>query len=587
MRNLGRFLFGLAYAVVPIIGWYMLYKSIKRVRANEISIVHDLSGNAELIEQGIYFRPFPGERFGATYDKTTNFIDFGPLKRIRVNAGQIGYKTDANGQLVPLQPGINIVHSAQNEIFDPVNGIKSNQDNLIDFGAKKIVRIRDGYLGVKTNNEGHYVVLQPGVHEIDTASGETFDPVNGIKSINQEDFTLGNMRYITIRNGELGESYHNGTLVVLEPGAHTLPPEHRFVKKVALNSDVVDLGALKIVTVKEGQVAVINTPDGVIVKGPGRHDINQTEGNYFNDIITTSPQGVQLPSLVVMCSDQIEMRAEAVMLYRVEDPLKTVGSGIISIVETLKRVADGTLRTILSRFSSADIAPSLHPDDEHHSSIRSEKLKQMHDECVQSLDNQAKEWGLRVTDLQITEILPADREYLAMIRNLASQQITADGNRRLAENEAMIAKITAEAGQSRLTAAEIAQKEAIIQAETKAKTKEIKANAQSMQITTKAAADAKAIELVSSAQANRMNQLRTVAEGANPVVHQVMLNESQAEILKQIPNPVFVQPGLGDTSVLTKKDNGLTLFSTKRGPSPLVDALTLHQTSGQLFMQNS
>ncbi len=584
MTNVWRFCMGLFYSIIPFYGWYLLYQSFKRVKSDEIALFQDAVGNTELLESGIYFRPFPGDEFTESYSKASPYIDFGPMQRVRINQGQVAFKTLPNGALQELQPGIHIINVAGNETFSSQN-IRSNQEDYLDFGAKKIVRIRPGKLGVKTDSDGKYVELQPGLHIIDSAMGETFDVKTGIQDIGQDDFTLGNHRYITIRNGELGESYKEGIFVLLEAGRHKLPANHRFIKKVPVDSDVIDLGALKIVTVKEGQVAVINTPEGVVVKGPGKHEIKQSEGNYFNAILTTSPQGVNLPTLTVMCSDQIEMRAESMLTFKVDEPLKTVGLGIERIIQYLKSIADGTLRTILSRFSSTDIAPSLHTDEDHHTTKRNEKLTQLHDECVEKLDEKAKEWGLHVTDLQITEILPADDEYLKTIRNLGSQQSTAEANRRIAENEANIAQIKAKAEESKVIAAEIERREAKVKAETEALTITIQAEAQARQVEIQARAQANATQITSDADAARIKKLSDAAKDASPITQKVMLLEAQGEILKQVKNPVFVQPGLGETSIFSKdKDQGVTFFTTKKdGQSSLVDALLLSSSSNKML----
>lgn len=593
MKYLGRFLLGLVYAAIPIIGWALLYRSFKRIKGDQIAMIQHASGHAELIEQGIYFRPLPGDSFSQTKSKALDYIDFGPLQRLRVHQGQIAYKTVADGSLIPLIPGIHTINLSQNEVFNPATNIHSNQENFIDFGAKKIIRILPGQLGIKTNTQGQYVELEPGVHTINIAEGETFNQATGVQATNQDYFRLGDRSYVTIRNGELGESYNNGELVVLEAGRHTLPTNHIFVRKVPVDRDIIDLGALKIVTVKEGQVAVINTQEGVIVKGAGKHDIKQSEGNFFNSILTTSPQGISLPTLTVMCSDQIEMRAESMLTFKIEDPLKTVGLGIQTIVGFLKLIADGTLRTILSRFSSSDISPSLHTDEDHHSTKRNERLTQLHDECVKALDEKAKEWGLRVTDLQITQILPADEAFLKTLRDLGTQQTTAEVNRRIAENEAQIATIRAKAEESRVVAAKIEQQEALLHAETSAQARTIQANAEALQIITQAKAHAEATILKNNAEAEGVTKLSLAAQDAAPIIHQVMLLKAQAEIIKQAENPVFVQPQIDNTRVLCntkvyrKNKNGLTFFNTEQdaiNPS-LVDALNLDATKRLLSAQ--
>lgn len=588
MKFLGRLLLGMVYAAVPIIGWGALYNSFKRIKAGEIAMIQNANGTAELIETGLYFRPFPGDKFGKTYQKTDKYIDFGPIQRVQVLQNEVAYKTKADGAVEGLAPGIHLINATANESFDPLTHIKNNQEDYIDQGARKIVRIRPGKLGVKIDARGNAVELAPGNHVIDSAAGEMFNPLTDIQDIGQDDFTLGNCRHITIRNGELGESYKDGIFVLLEPGRHKLPANHRFVKKVSVDNDIVDLGALKIVTVKEGQVAVINTTEGVTIKGPGKHEIKQSEGHYFNSILTTSPQAIVLPPLTVMCSDQIEMRAESMLTFKITDPLKTVGRGITNIVDMLKGIADGTLRNILSRFSSLDIAPSLHVDEDHHSTKRYDKLNELHDKCVDDLNGLVKEWGLEVCDLQITQVLPADHEFLATIRKSGAQQSTAEAERRLAESQSQIAIIKANGEVSRVKAAEIEQHEQVVRAETESRTKAIQADAAAKQIVTAAQAKAQATMVLAEAEAGRIHKLSEASKDAAPITQQIMLLEAQKEILAHVDRPIFVQPGLGDTSIITpdKKSGGMTFFSTKKSKAnavtPLVEALNLDYAAKRL-----
>ena len=522
-----RYLLGALYLAIPVIGWIALARSFKRVSPGEISTIQYLNGNVELIEKGLYFEPFPGDRFGKTYNKDADYIDFGPLKRIRV---------------------------------------------------------REGQLGVKTNTEGLYEELKCGIHIIDSTKNETFDPLDGIQDINKDDFKLGSNRYITVRNGELGESYKKGVFELLKPGRHTLESGHLFIKKVSVENDTVDLGAYKIITVKEGQVAFVNTPKGVQTMAPGKHEVKQEDGHFFDRIITTGAQGVDLPVLTVMCSDQIEMKAKSMLIFSVEDPLKTVGLGLNAIVDVLKKFADGTLRTILSRFSSFDISPSLHTDDDHHSQKRTDKLTQIHDDLVSVLNEKAAIWGLRVSDLQITEILPADEAYHQAIRKIGTQQSTASIAKMVAENEAAIAKINAEAEESRLIAARIEQQEAVIRAETDASTKKINADADAEQEITRARGTAEAKKIISQADAARISTLNAATHDATETTRMILGSEAYGEMLKNVTNPVFVQPSLGDTSIFSKDQRGLTLFSTRKDSSIVQDAavLQLVSNSGQV-----
>ncbi len=621
LRFLGKILVGLIYAAIPIVGWYFLAQSFKRLKSGEIATIQDYVGNVAVIDKpGIYFEPIFGSIFSKTFSITASFIDFGAIKRVFVKANHQGVKMNEQGEYIALTPGYNIIEA--NELFQEKWLIDSTQEHyllgnihhvtikagevgyaidndtgaiellhegkhalaankkfgeksqlkkdIIDFPGLIIVRIREGFLGVKTNKQGVFEVLEPGIHIIDVAKKETFDSVKGIQDIRQDDFVLGNTRYVRILNGELGESYIDGIFNLLKPGLHKLPANHLFVKKVPVNSDVVDLGALKIITVKDGQVAVINTTDGVATKGPGKYEIKQQEGNYFNTILTTSLQGLTLDPLNVICSDQIEMTAKSMVMYTINEPLKTVGLGMNEILSILKDYSDGILRSILSRFNSSDISPPLHEDVTHNSAERADKLKKIHDDFVSSLNEKAENWGLSVTDLQITEILPTDPKYLATLQSIGIQQVEFFAQKNIADSEAEIAKIKATAEKSMVIAAENERNAELIKADTQAQVIKMATDAEALRMTTLAQAEASSIGMISTANNKRIAQLNNAMKHADPIAKQIMLTEAQGkittEIMKHVKNPVFVQPELGNTTVYSKDaEGGLTLFSTAKG----------------------
>lgn len=153
----------------------------------------------------------------------------------------------------------------------------------MDFKAIKRVRILPGQRGVKMNNAKEFVSLEAGTHFIDVAAGETFDEKTGFIDISKPNYVQGNQ---------------------------------------------------EVYTIAEGQVAVINTDKGYeIVDKPGRHTLDRDTGAKFNSYINKSPQVVELPALTVMCSDQIDMKAIAMLTYKVTDPKKVIALGLDKIVE--------------------------------------------------------------------------------------------------------------------------------------------------------------------------------------------------------------------------------------------------------------
>jgi len=520
MKYLGRFFWTVVYLAIPVIGWLALFQSIKRIKAGEISVIKHFSGMVEVIETpGIYFRPFFGDAFGLTHKITDAFIDFGPLKRVFLPVNKKAVKMDSNGQYVELKQGYNLIHA--DETYEKTWMVDSTSD----------------------------------------------------------DYILGNTRHLRIRTGELGESYKNGEFTLLEPGEHILKPTHAFIKRVPANTDLVDLGPLKIVTVKDGQVAIINTTDGVKMKGPGKHSISQENGDNYIETITTSLQGLELAPLVAMCSDQIEMRAKSMVMYTVKEPLKTLGLGLDKILDTLKIYGDGILRSILSRYSSNDISPSLHLDEAHPAAERTAKLKQVHDEFVKSLNEKSKEWGLEVSDLQITEILPADEDFLKTLQGIGTQQVEFEIKKAIANSEADIAQIKAKSEEAKLVAAKNEQKAKIVEAETKAQELAIDTQAQAQREINLAKAKAEALGVMAEAQTRRLSNLSLVLEKADETTRDIAKLEAQgsvnATILERAQNPVFVQPDLGHTTSIKKSaEGGITLFSTNKTPGVDVMALS-------------
>ncbi len=455
-----KFLTGLLYAAVPIVGWYYLYRSFKQVKPGEISVVNTWNKSTKL-EAGIYFHPFPWETYGANFSKADSYIDLGALKVVRIFPGQKGVKMTINKQ---------------------------------------------------------YEYLEPGIHDIDMSAGDFFDPATGIQNIGDAKYTLGD--------------------------------DVKF-------------------TITEGQVAVLNTINGIEIYNEAKqHTLKKSEGSSLIDILNISSQVLELPALTVMCSDQINMRAHAMLTYKVTDPIKTVNLGMGTIIEFLKQLGDGALRTILSRYSSDDVAPSLHDDEGHNSQQRIAKLQLVHDQFVKELGEKTQEWGITVSDLLITEILPADLSYKQTIQNIGTQRATAEAKKKLAKAEADVAIITAEAEQSKIVAAKKEQEEAIIRAETEKRIIVLSAEAMAEQLKLESEAKALAIKCVGSAESNVLEMLNRATADATETTKMLAEYKAQGEIFKNVDQPVYIpQPIIGHMRVYSGANGGRhTVFSNSTVP---------------------
>mgnify|MGYP003631592850 FL=1 len=453
MNNFLKFLTGLFYLAVPVVGWYFLYQSFKQVKPGNISMVNTWE-ESHILEPGIYFHPFPWESFSDIYSNALNFIDFGALIRVRILPGQTG---------------------------------------------------------VKVTSGNVYQVLKAGEHIIDISKGETFDPKKGIQNISGDHYTQGTRETFTIT---------------------------------------------------EGQVAVLNTRRGVeILNESGKHTIDNNDGNSLREILITGSQVVELPALTVMCSDQINMHAHAMLTYKIIDPIKTVSLGMEEIICSLKKLGDGSLRTILSRYQSSDVSPSMHHEEDHDSGKRISMLVDIHDQFVAELNKKAEEWGLSVSDLVITEILPADPIYKQTMQDIGTQRATAESKKQLSTTEAEINAINARAEQSLIIAAGKEQEEAMIRSKTAADQLGLETKAQNDKTISEAQAKAQAIELLATAEAKKLVLLSEAMEKAPEITKQLAFLEAQAKILGS--NTVFVpQPELGHIRHYSdSKGTKLSIFS--------------------------
>lgn len=505
-KTLGRMVLGATYACIPIFGWMALSKSFKRVNPGEISILTQLDGNFEILEPGFYFRPGIGDRFGESKSINDDFIDLGPVKRVRIRTFQKGVK----------------------------------------------------------NVNGRYEILEPGIHFVDSRKGEIIDKDKDIVNINSTNYRLGEKHYVVIRNGEIGESYNKGKLVPLQPGDYELPPGHIFVAPHNTNQDIIRLGeAMVIVTVKEGQVAIINGKKGVEMLGPGKHAIKQEEGNFFQDIISTIPQVINLPDMTVTCADLMAVNAKSVLMFQIKDPLKIVGRGLKQVETDLQLYAEGTLRDILRshKFNELSLPPSLKKDDP--SQDRAKLLREIHEKFVADLTVKVAQWGIEIIDLNFTQLMPADKDLHKQICDAGKKQVEQENEKVLAQRRKEIAEINATAEEARVTAADIEKREAKVRAETDVQTAELKAEAAYKLEVRAAEAKAEAINKIASAECTRLTKLGQVADGfKSEIAKQLALLERKGDVLKNIKGAIFVQPDLGETHFWNQEGNSTTFFRT-------------------------
>lgn len=163
-----------------------------------------------------------------------------------VNEGQLAVRRKQNGEYIILPPGR---HS--NFPWESYGTTESINSPVVNLGPYKIVTIKDGEKGLSYKT-GKLVVLEPGRHML--------DPLHQfVKAVSMDldEVDLGPKKIVTIKNGFVGIAYNKGVLKILKEGRHELLlPDERFARVLSLQQEVVELPELEVKTTDNIQVKV-------------------------------------------------------------------------------------------------------------------------------------------------------------------------------------------------------------------------------------------------------------------------------------------------------------------------------------------
>mmetsp|Transcript_39511 Transcript_39511/g.104274 ORF Transcript_39511/g.104274 Transcript_39511/m.104274 type:complete len:309 (-) Transcript_39511:1302-2228(-) len=126
-----------------------------------------------------------------------------------------------------------------------------------------------GHVGFLMNEKNEYLFMQPGMHNI----ASFFMKQSRTPQALRGHITHGNRTIVIVEQGYLGYAQDNGQPVLLPPGIHVWKSESLyFIKPVALDDHIVDLGPMTLVTVDEGYAAVTqNNGKQVVLPGGNTH----------------------------------------------------------------------------------------------------------------------------------------------------------------------------------------------------------------------------------------------------------------------------------------------------------------------------
>lgn len=520
-KNLAKATLGLLYIIVPIIGWIALARSLKRINADEVALLSKLNGETEVLYSGLHFRPFLGEKFGPARKLGANYIDLGP---------------------------------------------------------KKIVTVRDGFKGVSYDN-GVLKILQPGVHTLEHAQ-HTFDPEVGFIDTTQNNYSIGPKTYIRVRDGQLGVSYNGGQLQILDPGEHVLETaNHKFDKFVNIDSDIIDLGPVKIVNVNEGNVAVTYNNGILEIKPAGRYVFTLADGQRFSHLLSVKDEVIDLPTIKFMSTDGMEMETDPLLIYRIVKPIDAV-TKINDLVKSLVDLAQTTLQNILKRFSLSDLSPAYDIETKKgKKNTNTKALDEIHDDFIKEFQEQVSKWGVEVSDLKVKEVVPTSAELKLKVQELGAKTATQDAQRKITafgiENDNAVIKAKAK---QQIITANATRDAKIIEATTTTDITKMNAEANADAMLIEAEAQSKKTALLAAAQGTRLDLLGNAAKAlTTDIAQQLARGEQDIERIKHTKNPVFY-PQDGSYRIWSNQDNKTTYFNNSTSKSSVSDYLDIAST---------
>lgn len=238
-------------------------------------------------------------------------------------------------------------------------GLTSATGLALPYVLGKMKVIDEGSMGLSMRN-GRPVVLRPGRYVL-------LSPLHHFveqKSINDDLIKFGPLTIVTIKKGQLGLSWRNGETIILEPGRHILVAPHMFQAAKDITANVVDLGPIKRITVDEGHVGISYDAGKLEVLLPGLH-IRKSPTFRFREFVSVQEQVRHLEPLKVNTNDGIAILVNAIITYRVEDPVRAYRD-VMNVNEALFEKAEALLTSIFLHHSIDEIAPTI-PSAAHES----------------------------------------------------------------------------------------------------------------------------------------------------------------------------------------------------------------------------
>jgi regulator of protease activity HflC (stomatin/prohibitin superfamily) len=361
--------------------------------------------------------------------------------------------------------------------------------------CSQVKLVKAGEYGFSMNN-GIPEMLLPGRHFL-------LSPLNTfmhLRSQGDDVITAGPITIVRIPQGQLGFADDNGAPQVLLPGRHVRNSanfKYRFSKVVT--DDFLEFGAVKIVTVKTGEVRICYDAGRVVIWPEGRYAVNSDTFRVAGKL-NTQQQNLRFSKHSVLLDGGINMLVEGLLTYKVVNVQKLVreiGEG--QLQRAIQDVTKAELSRVfagvhLEQLASAQQHAPREPGMESKQETTGEEgllgksktsdeqpghsgRNHICEEVIRHISPLTRAWGVHVINFQLESTKIADVKYAHQYEEASLALSKAKANRRAvkATNEILLEKSMAKARALEI-AAEGQKNATIISAEGEAQARKIEAD---------------------------------------------------------------------------------------------------------------
>jgi len=191
-----------------------------------------------------------------------------------VDAGEIGMVMNS-GRPELLGPGWHCIA----EPLRKWNGKKRLSEQVIKFGTKEIITVKDGFIGLAWDR-GEPVLLPPGMHQWDSDTLK-FEKVFDRRT----NFQAGPFTFCTVQKGDVGVSFDRGELALLPAGYHVLKHAlHKFSHNLSVRQQFDRLQSSKLLSQDTVELDLDATVSWQVVE-PRSAALNARDMDHLRELV--------------------------------------------------------------------------------------------------------------------------------------------------------------------------------------------------------------------------------------------------------------------------------------------------------------